>query len=430
MKERSFHFETLSIHGGAKPDPATGSRAIPIYNTTSYVFRNSAHAENLFSLKENGYIYTRLGNPTVSALEERLALLEGGVGAVATSSGQAAITLAILNIAQAGDEIISAQQLYGGTFNLFHTTFKRFGIHVRFVDGRDPQAFEKAITPRTKAIFAEMIGNPSLDILDIETIAKVAHAHDLPLIVDNTFATPYLVRPLEWGADIVVYSLTKWMSGNGTTIAGAIVDGGTFSWPKTRFPDFHTPDPSYHHTVYVDAFGAAAYIARVRVQLMRDVGPALSPQAAFQVALGLETLPLRMARHIENTLAVVQFLKHHAAVAWVHHPSLHDHPSYALAQKYLPRGAGSVLTFGVRGGRDAGRIFIDHLQLWSHLANVGDAKSLAIHPATTTHSQLSPEDLEKSGVREDMIRLSVGLEHVDDLLWDLDQALNATLKQS
>lgn len=429
MKERSFHFETLSIHGGAKPDPATGARAIPIYNTTSYVFRDSVHAENLFSLKETGYIYTRLGNPTVSALEERLALLEGGVGALATSSGQAAITLAILNIAKAGDEIISSQQLYGGTFNLFHTTLERFGIHVRFVDGRDTQAFEKAITPKTKAIFAEMIGNPSLDILDIEAVAKVAHAHDLPLIVDNTFATPYLIRPLEWGADIVVYSLTKWMSGNGTTIAGAIVDGGTFSWPETRFPDFHTPDPSYHHTVYVDAFGKAAYIARARVQLMRDVGPALSPQAAFQIALGLETLPLRMARHVENTLAVVEFLKHHPAVSWVQYPSLPDHPSHALAQKYLPRGAGSVLTFGVRGGRDAGRTFIDHLQLWSHLANVGDAKSLAIHPATTTHSQLLPEDLEKSGVREDMIRLSVGLEHVDDLLWDLDQALNATFKQ-
>lgn len=428
MKERSFHFETLTIHGGAKPDPATGSRAIPIYNTTSYVFRDSAHAENLFSLKESGYIYTRLGNPTVSALEERLALLEGGVGALATSSGQAAITLAILNIAKAGDEIISSQQLYGGTFNLFHTTLERFGIHVHFVDGRDAQAFEKAITPRTKAIFAEMIGNPSLDILDIEAVAKVAHAHDLPLIVDNTFATPYLVRPLEWGADIVVYSLTKWMSGNGTTIAGAIVDGGTFSWPKTRFPDFHTPDPGYHHTVYVDTFGKAAYIARARVQLMRDVGPALSPQAAFQIALGLETLPLRMTRHVENTLAVVQFLKDHAAVEWVHYPSLNDHPSFAHAQKYLPRGAGSVLTFGVRGGREAGRTFIDHLQLWSHLANVGDAKSLAIHPATTTHAQLSPEDLAKSGVREDMIRLSVGLEHVDDLLWDLDQALNATLK--
>lgn len=429
MAERAFHFETLSVHGGAKPDPVTGARAIPIYNTTSYVFRDSEHAENLFSLKESGYIYTRLGNPTVAALEERLALLEGGIGALATSSGQAAITLAILNIAHSGAEIISSQQLYGGTINLFASTLERFGIHVRFVDGRDPEAFRKAISPKTRAIFTEMIGNPSLDVLDIEAVSRVAHEHDLALIVDNTFATPYLVRPLEWGADVVVYSLTKWMSGNGTTIAGAIIDGGKFSWPKTRYPELHTPDPSYHNTVYVDTFGSAAYIARARVQLMRDMGPALSPQAAFQVALGLETLPLRMDRHVENTLRVAEFLKDHPAVSWVHYPGLPDHPSYPLAQKYLPRGAGSVLTFGVRGGREAGRTFIDHLKLWSHLANVGDAKSLAIHPATTTHSQLSPEDLLKSGVTEDMIRLSVGLEHIDDLLWDLDQALQETLQK-
>ncbi|MBT9283562.1 MAG: O-acetylhomoserine aminocarboxypropyltransferase/cysteine synthase [Hydrogenibacillus schlegelii] len=421
-EKRQWALETLAIHGGLQPDPVTGARALPIYNTTSYVFRDTEHAANLFALKELGYIYTRIHNPTVTALEERMALLEGGVGALALASGQAAITLAILNIAGAGDEIVAASQLYGGTYNLFAVTLPRYGIKVRFVDGRDPESFRRAITEKTKAIFAETIGNPSLDVLDIEAVAKIAHEHGVALIVDNTFATPALLRPFDYGADVTVYSATKWLTGNGTTIAGIIVDSGRFDWPKERYPALHEPDPSYHGVVYREAFGPAAYIVKARVQLLRDMGPAIHPQGAFQVALGLETLPLRMARHVENARRIVRYLKGHPAVAWVNYPELPEHPSHELAKKYLPKGAGSIITFGIRGGREAGRKFIESLTLWSHLANVGDAKSLIIHPATTTHSQLSDEELRASGVSDDLIRLSVGLENVDDLIWDLDQA--------
>ncbi|PTQ55875.1 MAG: O-acetylhomoserine sulfhydrylase [Candidatus Carbobacillus altaicus] len=423
-EDRQWALETLAIHGGLTPDPVTGARALPIYNTTSYVFRDTEQAANLFALKELGYIYTRIHNPTVTALEERVALLDGGVGALALSSGQAAITLSILNIAGAGDEIVAANQLYGGTYNLFAVTLPRYGINVRFVDGRDPENFRRAITEKTKAIFAETIGNPSLDVLDIEAVAKIAHDHGVALIVDNTFATPALLKPLDYGADIIIYSATKWLSGNGTTIAGVIVDGGRFDWPKERYPEFYTSDASYHGVVYREVFGAAAFIIKARVQLLRDLGPALHPQGAFQVALGLETLPLRMARHVENTRRIVEYLKKHSAVTWINYPEIPEHPSYALAKKYLPEGAGSIITFGIRGGREAGRKFIDSLTLWSHLANVGDAKSLVIHPATTTHSQLSDEDLRASGVSDDLIRLSVGLENVDDLIWDLEQAFN------
>ncbi|MBU6081946.1 O-acetylhomoserine aminocarboxypropyltransferase/cysteine synthase family protein [Allobacillus halotolerans] len=423
MTKKNYRLETVSIHGGLEADPATGSRALPIYQTNAYQFNNTEHAADLFGLKEQGYIYTRIGNPTVGALEERVAQLEGGVGALALSSGMAAITAAIFNVAEVGDEIISASTLYGGTYNLFATTFPKHGITTRFVDPKDPENFKEAITPKTKAIFAETIGNPGLNILDIERVAKIAHKAGVPLIIDNTFATPYLCRPIDFGADIVVHSATKWLGGNGTTLGGIIVDGGNFDWNSERFPGFTQPDPSYHGLVYAEALPEAAFITKARVQVLRDTGAALSPFNAFQIALGIETLHVRLKEHIANTRKIVDYLESHPAVDWVTYPEQENHESVELAKKYFPKGAGSVVVFGIKGGYEAGADVINQVNLWSHLANVGDAKSLIIHPASTTHQQLNEEGLKASGVTEDLIRLSVGIEHVDDLIDDLEQAI-------
>jgi O-acetylhomoserine (thiol)-lyase len=422
-KKKNYRLETLGVHGGLKPDPVTGARAVPIYQNNAYQFQSTEHAANLFALKEAGYIYTRIHNPTVTVFEERVALLEGGVGALAVSSGMAAITLAILNIAQAGDEIVSASTLYGGTYNLFATTLPKYGIKVTLVDPNDPENFKAAITDKTKAIFAETIGNPSLRVLDIEKVSNIAHAAGIPLIIDNTFATPYLCRPIEHGADIVIHSATKWLLGNGTTLGGVIVDGGKFDWNSPKFPGFIEPDPSYHNLVYSEALGPVAYIIKARVQLLRDLGPSLSPQNAFQFTLGLETLHVRMKEHIANTSELLAYLHQHPAVSWISYPGQKEHPDYELAQKYLPKGAGAVVVFGIKGGREAGAKLIDSLELWAHVANVGDAKSLIIHPASTTHQQLDEEGLIASGVTEDLIRISVGIENAEDLIEDLEQAI-------
>ncbi|MFJ7308652.1 O-acetylhomoserine aminocarboxypropyltransferase/cysteine synthase family protein [Peribacillus frigoritolerans] len=422
MSEKKLRFETLSVHGGLQADE-TGARAVPIYQSNAYLFKDTDHAANLFGLKENGYIYTRLHNPTVSVFEERMALLEGGIGGLATASGMAAISLSILNIAAAGDEIVSASTLYGGTYNLFENTLPKYGIKVKFVSPDDPENFKRAITPRTKAIFAETIGNPSLRVLDIEAVAEIAHETGIPLIIDNTFATPYLCRPIDFGADIVIHSATKWLLGNGTTLGGVIVDGGKFDWNSPNYPGFTEPDPSYDGLVYAEAVGPAAFITKARVQLLRDLGPALSAQSAFQFTLGLETLHVRMKEHLSNTKSVITYLKNHPAVTWVSHPGDEDHPDKALADKYLPKGAGSVVTFGIQGNREAGAKLINSVELWSHVANVGDAKSLIIHPASTTHQQLNEAGLEKAGVSADQVRLSIGIENVDDLIEDLEQAI-------
>ncbi|WP_339226442.1 O-acetylhomoserine aminocarboxypropyltransferase/cysteine synthase family protein [Oceanobacillus sp. FSL K6-2867] len=416
-----FQPETVLLHGGQQPDPTTGARAVPIYQTTSYVFRDTEHAQNLFGLAEPGNIYSRIMNPTVDAFEQRVAQLEDGVGAVATSSGMAAITLAILNIAEAGDEIIADSNLYGGTYNLFAATLPRYGITVKFVDGTKPEEFEAAITDKTKAIFGEVITNPSLYIFDVETVADIAHAHGIPLIIDNTFA-PYIAKPLTWGADIVIHSATKWIGGHGTTIGGVVVDGGRFDWNNNRFPGFTEPDETYHGLKYKD-LGPTAFITKLRVQLLRDIGACLSPQSAFLFLQGLETLHLRIERHNQNAEKVAAYLQKHKAVEWINFPGLKEHPSHNLAKKYFKNGYGSIITFGIQGGRDAGRKLIDNVKLWSHVANVGDAKSLIIHPASTTHQQLSAEDLKKSGVSEELVRLSVGLEAVEDVLADLEQAI-------
>ena len=417
-----FSQETLSLHGGQEPDPTTGARALPIYETTAYVFKDTEHAQNLFALAETGNIYTRITNPTVAAFEQRIADLEDGVAAVATSSGMAAITFAILNIAGAGDEIIADSNLYGGTYNLFINTLPKYGIDVKLVDGTDPENFRGAITDKTKAIFGETITNPSLNVFDIEAVADIAHEHGIPLIIDNTFATPFITKPISWGADIVVHSATKWISGHGTTIGGVVVDGGRFNWDNPRFPEFTTPDESYHGLRYVDV-GPAAYATKLRVQLLRDIGFSLSPKSAHTFFLGLESLKVRIKRHLENTKEVVDYLVNHPAVEWVNYPGLEDHPAYPLAKKYCHRGPGSIVTFGIKGGREAGRKVIDHITIWSHVANVGDSKSLIIHPASTTHQQLSAEDLAKSGTPEELIRLSIGLEATKDILADLDQAI-------
>ncbi|MFB6800538.1 O-acetylhomoserine aminocarboxypropyltransferase/cysteine synthase family protein [Peribacillus butanolivorans] len=422
MAEKKLRFETLSVHGGLQVDE-TGARAVPIYQSNAYLFKDTDHAANLFGLKENGYIYTRLHNPTVSVFEERMALLEGGIGGLATASGMAAITLSILNIAGAGDEIVSASTLYGGTYNLFENTLPKYGIKVKFVSPDDPENFKKAITPRTKAIFAETIGNPSLRILDIEAVADIAHNAGIPLIIDNTFATPYLCRPIDFGADIVIHSATKWLLGNGTTLGGIIVDGGKFDWNSPNYPGFTEPDPSYDGIVYSEAVGPAAFITKARVQLLRDLGPTLSAQSAFQFTLGLETLHVRMKEHLSNTKSVIQYLENHPAVSWVSHPSNGSHPDKALADKYLPKGAGAVVTFGIQGGREAGAKLINSVELWSHVANVGDAKSLIIHPASTTHQQLNDVGLAKAGVSADQVRISIGIENVEDLIEDLEQAI-------
>jgi O-acetylhomoserine (thiol)-lyase len=423
--ENRLKTETLTLHGGQEPDPTTGARAVPIYQTTSYNFKSTEHAANLFALKEFGNIYTRLMNPTNDILEKRIALLEGGAGGLAVASGQSAITLALLNIAQAGDEIVSADNLYGGTYTLFHYTFKRLGVKVNFVKSDDLAGFRKAITPKTKAIYAESIGNPKLDVADLEEISKVAHENGIPFILDNT-VSPYLLRPFDFGVDIVVYSCTKFIGGHGTSIGGVIVDSGRFDWTKGKFPLIAQPDPSYHGLNFVEALkplGNIAYIIKARVTLLRDLGPAMSPFNAFLFLQGLETLHLRMPRHSENALAVAKFLEKHPQVSWVNYPGLDSSPEKKKVKKYLPKGAGAIIGFGIKGGLTAGKKFIDSLELISHLANIGDAKSLAIHPATTTHQQLSEEEQLATGVTPDFIRLSIGLEHIDDIIGDIKQAL-------
>jgi O-acetylhomoserine (thiol)-lyase len=426
-EERKLSLETLAVHAGQEVDPTTLSRAVPIYQTTSYNFRDAEHAANLFALKEFGNIYTRLMNPTSDVFEKRIAALEGGVGALATSSGQAAITYSILNIAGAGDEIVSSSSLYGGTYNLFAVTLPKLGIRTTFVDSSDPDNFRKAITPKTKLLYAESIGNPKGDVLDIEAVAAIAHEHGIPLIVDNTFPSPYLLRPIEHGADIVVHSATKFIGGHGTSIGGVVVDGGKFDWKASgKFPGFTEPDPSYHGLVYWDAFGPLSYIIKARVQLARDIGASISPFNSFLLLQGLETLHLRMERHSSNALAVARYLQSNPAVESVNYPGLESHPCYSLARKYLPKGQGAILTFEIKGGVEAGKKLIRNVKLFSHLANVGDSKSLIIHPASTTHSQLEGDDLLSTGVTPGMIRLSVGTEGIDDILYDLEQAINAS----
>jgi len=428
---RSYGFETLSLHAGQETaDSATNARAVPIYQTSSFVFDSPEHAANLFGLKQFGNIYTRIMNPTQDAFERRIAALEGGVGALATSSGQAAETLAILNIAGAGDEIVSSASLYGGTYNLFHYTLPKLGINVRFVDSRDPNNFRSAINERTKAVFAETLGNPRLDTLDFQAVSDIAHEHGVPVIVDNTLATPYLVQPFKHGVDIIVHSATKFIGGHGTSIGGVIVDSGKFDWAASgRFPGLTDPDPSYHGLRFVEALGPLAYIIKARVQLLRDLGPAASPFNDWLFLQGLETLPLRMERHSQNAMRVAEFLEGHSAVEWVTYPGLSNHPQHDLAKKYFTHGFGAILGFGIKGGLEAGKNLIRHIELFSHLANVGDAKSLIIHPASTTHSQLTEEEQLETGVTPDFIRLSVGLETVDDLIEDLDRALTAAVAE-
>ncbi len=431
MSERKLKFDTLQVHAGQKADPTTGSRAVPIYQTTSYVFNNAEHAANLFALKELGNIYTRIMNPTNDVFEQRLAALEGGVAALAVASGSAAVTYAILNIAGAGDEIVSASTLYGGTYNLFLVTLPKLGINTVFVDPDDPENFRKAINSKTKAVYIESIGNPGINIIDIEAVAKIAHENGIPLIIDNTFGTPYLIRPIEYGADIVVHSATKFIGGHGTSIGGAIVDSGNFDWIGSgKFPGLTEPDPSYHGVNYAKDIGPAAYVLKARVQLLRDTGAAISPFNSFLLLQGLETLSLRVEKHVSNTKKIVDFLDNHPLVSWVNYPSLKKSKYYELAEKYLPKGAGSIFTFGIKGDIDTAKKFIDSLEIFSLLANVADAKSLVIHPATTTHSQLSEEDQKAAGVTPDQIRLSVGIEDADDLIYDLDQALKKAAGQA
>lgn len=423
MSERTLKFDTLQVHAGQKPDPTTGSRAVPIYQTTSFVFNNCEHAENLFGLKDTGNIYTRIMNPTNDVFEQRIAALEGGTAALAVASGSAAITYAILNIAGTGDEIVSASTLYGGTYNLLSVTLPRLGIKTIFVDADEPENFKKAITEKTKAIYFETLGNPANNIVDIEAVAKIAHEAGIPVIVDNTFGTPYLIRPIDFGADIVVHSATKFIGGHGTSIGGVIVDGGKFDWSASgKFPGFTEPDESYHGIRYYEALGAVAFVTKARVQLLRDTGAAISPFNSFLLIQGLETLSLRVERHVSNTLKIASFLQKHPKVAKVNHPSLEGNKYNALANKYFPRGAGSIFTFEIKGGALEAKKFIDSLELFSLLANVADAKSLVIHPASTTHQQLNEQALKAAGITPATIRLSIGIEDVEDLIYDLEQA--------
>lgn len=423
-----MRFNTAALHGGQEVDKDTHSRALPIYQTTSYVFEDTKHAADLFALKEAGNIYTRLGNPTTEVLEKRLAILEGGVGALAVASGAAAAMYSILTIAKAGDEIISSTALYGGTYNFFANILPRFGIKTVFVNSDNPEDFEKAINDKTRLIFAESIGNPKLGVLDIENLAKAAHKHQIPLIVDNTVPTPYLLRPFEFGADIVIHSATKFLGGHGTSIGGVIVDSGNFDWEASgKFEEFSSPDASYNGIRFSRTFGKAAYIVKARVQLLRDTGACISPFNSFLILQGIETLALRMKEHSKNALEIARFLKGHDCVSWVNYPGLEDSKDFEKAQKYLPDGQGALIGFGIKGSKEAGVKFIENLKLLSHLANIGDAKSLVIHPASTTHSQLSGEALLSSGVSEDFIRLSIGLEDLQDIKEDINQALLSTL---
>ncbi|HEY7990894.1 MAG TPA: O-acetylhomoserine aminocarboxypropyltransferase [Stellaceae bacterium] len=419
-------FETLGLHAGQHPDPATGARAVPVYQTTSYVFQDAAHAAALFNLERSGHIYTRISNPTTAVLEERLAALENGVGAVCTASGMAAMHLAIVTLLGAGEHIVASASLYGGTINLLTHTLPRFGVTTTFVPPRDLVGIRAAIRPETRLIIGETIGNPGLEVLDIPAVAQIAHDAKIPLLIDNTFATPYLCRPIEHGADIAMNSITKWIGGHGVAIGGAIVDGGRFDWQGSgKFPVLTEPYAGYHGIVFAEQFGPSAFIVRARTEGLRDFGACLSPTNAFQLLQGVETLALRMERHVANTAAVLEFLTKNAAVEWVLHPSLPNHPDHALAQRLLPRGAGSIVSFGVKGGREAGRKFIEALRLASHLANVGDAKTLVIHPASTTHQQMNAEQLKAAGVGEELVRLSVGIEGAQDIIDDLGQALRA-----
>ncbi|OBR63134.1 O-acetylhomoserine aminocarboxypropyltransferase [Paenibacillus oryzae] len=426
-EEKKLSLDTLSVHGGQEIDPTTQSRAVPIYQTTSYGFKDTDHAARLFGLQEFGNIYTRIMNPTSDVFEKRVAELEGAPAALAVASGQAAITYSIMNIAGAGDEIVSSTSLYGGTYNLFSHTLPKLGIAVKFADPANPENFRAAITDKTKAVFVETIGNPKGDVIDLEAVAAIAHENGIPLIVDNTFPSPYLCRPIEHGADIVVHSATKFIGGHGTSIGGIIVDGGKFDWKASgKFPGLTEPDPSYHGVVYTDAVGPVAYIIKARVQLLRDMGAALSPFNSFLLLQGLETLHLRMERHSSNAQAVAEYLEAHEAVEWVNYPGLPSHPSYELAQKYLPDGKGAILTFGIKGGIEAGKKIINSVKLLSHLANVGDSKSLIIHPASTTHQQLSEQEQFAAGVEPGMVRLSIGTEGIRDIIADLEQAIAAS----
>jgi O-acetylhomoserine (thiol)-lyase len=417
---------TIAVHGGQSVDPTTKARAVPIYQTTSYVFDSTEHAAKLFGLQELGNIYTRIMNPTNDVLEQRVALLEGGKAGLALASGQAATTISILNIAKPGDEIVSSSQLYGGTYTLFSSTLAKMGIKVHLVDSTDPNNYNEHVNDKTKAFFGETLGNPSLDVLDIERVAQIAHDNGVPLIVDGTATTPILCRPIDFGADIVVNSLTKFMGGHGTSIGGLIVDAGNFDWTNGKFPDFTTPDPTYNGLVFADAFGELAYILKARVHLLRDIGPALSPFNAFLTLQGLESLHVRMERHSANALAVARFLNDHDRVSWVSYPGLENDRSHRLAQKYLPNGASALVGFGIKGGYNAAVTFIESVKLLSHLVNIGDAKSLVVHPASTTHQQLNPEERIAAGLSDDFIRLSVGIEDVADIIEDIDQALACT----
>jgi O-acetylhomoserine (thiol)-lyase len=427
IKERTLGFATRQLHAGYSPDPTTGSRAVPLYQTTSYQFQSTEHAANLFSLKELGNIYTRIMNPTTDVLEQRLASLEGGVAALATSSGHAAQAQAIFTLCSAGDHIVSSSRLYGGTYNQFKYTLPKLGIEVTFVDPTDPENFEEAIQPNTKILYGETLGNPDIAVFPFEEVAEIAAKYQLVMLIDNTLATPYLFRPFEWGAHVITHSTTKFLGGHGTSIGGVIVDGGNYDWSNGKFENFNTPDPSYHGLVYstLSSVGLPPFAIKARVHVLRDIGACQAPFNSWQTIQGIETLSLRMERHVQNAQAVAEYLEVHPNVRWVTYPGLKSHPDYERAKKYLPKGAGAILGFGIKGGIEAGKKFIDSLQLFSHLANVGDAKSLAIHPATTTHSQLTEEQQISAGVRPDFIRLSVGLEDIDDILWDLDQALRA-----
>src|SRR5579864_5931674 len=427
-EEHVFGFATRALHAGQNPDPATGARAVPIYQTTSYVFEDTEHAAALFNLQRFGNIYTRIMNPTTAVFEERMAALERGVGALAVGSGLAAQFIAITSLCQAGDEIVSASTLYGGTYTQFDISFRRLGINTTFVDPDDPENFRRAITPRTKLLYGETIGNPRINVLDIAAVAKIAHEANIPLMIDNTFASPYLCRPIEHGADIVVHSATKFIGGHGTSIGGVIVDSGRFPWDRGAFPHMLEPSKGYHGIRFYETFGDFAYIMKARVEGLRDFGPALSPFNSFLFLQGLETLKLRMDCHSRNAREVARFLSEDSRVAWVNYPGLPSSRYYSLAQKYLPKGSGAIMSFGIRGGLEAGKRFIESMQLFSHLANVGDAKSLVIHPASTTHQQLSDEEKKACGISNDLIRLSVGIEEIEDILWDLDQALASASK--
>ena len=429
MADRKFGIETLCLHAGQIPDPATGARAAPIYQTTSFVFDSAEHAASLFNLQTFGNVYSRISNPTVAVFEERMAAIEGGRSALAAATGQAAEVTAILTLCSAGDHIVSASTLYGGTHTLLHVNLRKLGIETTFVDPSDPQNFKKAIKPNTKLLYAETLGNPLINVVDIEALATIAHEAEIPLVVDNTVPSPYLCRPIEWGADVVIHSATKYIGGHGTTMGGVIVESGKFNWGNGKFPEFTTPSPGYHGVIFHETFGDFGYTMKARMEIMRTFGPALPPLNAWLLLQGLESLPVRMDRHCSNAMAVAQFLEKHPKVAWVNYPGLQGNKYFGLAKKYFPKGASGLLNFGVKGGARAGEKFIEAAQFLSHLANIGDAKTLVIHPASTTHRQMSEEEQIKAGVKPDMIRVSVGIESIDDILWDIDQALEEVSKE-